>query len=70
MVEAREEGDTLKLIQIIRSHSNRNIANANCPFLYRHAYTKSKRLIEQYQEEYAKGLEAIMRADIPQGKKL
>lgn len=45
MAEAREEGEILKLIQIIRSHSNRNIANANCPFLYRHAYTKSKRLI-------------------------
>ena len=56
MTEAREEGDTLKLIEIIRSHTNRNIANTNSPMLYRDAYTKSKRLIEQYQEEYAKGL--------------
>jgi NTE family protein len=70
MNDAREEGDAFKLIEIIRSHSNRNIANANSPFLYRHAYTRSKRLIEQYQEELAKGLEAIMKSDIPQGKKL
>lgn len=48
MVEAREEGDALKLIEIIRSHSDRNIGNMNCPFLYRHAYNRSTRLIEEY----------------------
>jgi hypothetical protein len=45
MIKAREDGDALKLIEIIRSHSNRNIGNANCSFLYRHAYNRSKRLI-------------------------
>lgn len=45
MGQARAEGDALKLIEIIRSHSDRNIANTNCPFLYRHAYNHSKRLI-------------------------
>ena len=56
MIQAREEEDSLKLIEVIRSHSNRNVGNNNCPFLYRHAYNRSKRLIEQYQEELAKGL--------------
>ncbi len=45
MKEAREEGDALKLMEIIRSHSDRNIANVNCPFLYRHAYNRSKRIV-------------------------
>jgi TAG lipase/lysophosphatidylethanolamine acyltransferase len=45
MVKAREEGDALKLIEIIRSHSDRNIGNMNCAFLYRHAYNHSTRLI-------------------------
>lgn len=45
MVKARQEGDALKLIEIIRSHSDRNIGNMNCAFLYRHAYNHSTRLI-------------------------
>ena len=70
LTESREEGDLMKLMETIRSHSNRNVANKNCPFLYRHAYNHSKRLIEEYDAELAKGLEAIIRSDIPQGKKL
>lgn len=49
MNQARQNDNPLKIIEIIRSHSNRNIANVNSPFLYRHAYNRSKRLIEQYQ---------------------
>jgi hypothetical protein len=70
MAEARAQGDAFKLIEIIRSHSDRNIANTNCSFLYRHAYNRSKLLIEQYQQELAKAFEAIIKADVPQNKKL
>ena len=54
---------------MLRSHSDRNIANANCSLLYHHAYNRSKRLIEQYYEEIGKGYEAIIKADIPLDKK-
>ena len=70
MIEARQEDDPLKLIQIIRSHSDRNVANINCSYLYRHAYTHSKALIEQYQQELARDFAFIIKADIPQNKKL
>lgn len=70
MAHAREEEDAMKLIGIIRSHSDRNVANSNCPYLYRHSYNHSKRLIEQYQSELAKSFQAIMKADISQGKKV
>ena len=70
MTKAREEGDALQLTEVIRSHSDRNVANSNCPFLYRHAFNLSKGLIEEYQKELARDFQMIIKSDIPQSKKL
>lgn len=68
--KAREEGEIIKLISILRSHSNRNVGNITCRILYQDGYNSTKKLIEEFQEEVGICLRTILDADIPSLKKL
>lgn len=48
--KARTEGQIIKLITILRSHSSRNVGNITCQLLYRDAYNSTKKLIQEYQD--------------------
>jgi hypothetical protein len=68
--QARKQGETAKLVSILRSHSSRNVGNITSHLLYREAYNSTKKVIEEFQEEVVKCLRAIMMSDMPNMKKL
>lgn len=68
--KARADGEIVKLITILRSHSSRNVGNITSQLLYRDAYNSTKKLIEEYQDEIVKCLRVILSSDISNIKKL
>mmetsp|Transcript_133614 Transcript_133614/g.188812 ORF Transcript_133614/g.188812 Transcript_133614/m.188812 type:complete len:124 (+) Transcript_133614:243-614(+) len=62
---ARKNKDIRKIIHIIRSHSFRNIANILNPSLYKQCYVGTKKLIEQFQEEWDICLKMIAESELP-----
>ncbi|KAH0563252.1 hypothetical protein GP486_002185, partial [Trichoglossum hirsutum] len=59
LIEAREEGDVVGLVNILRSGLVRNLGNILSPHLYNRAYAGSKLLIEDYITSVALAIEHV-----------
>ncbi|KAI9767198.1 MAG: hypothetical protein M1840_005797 [Geoglossum simile] len=59
LFEAREEGDIVGLVNILRAGLVRNLGNISSPHLYNRAYAGSKLLIEDYITSVALAIEHV-----------
>jgi TAG lipase/lysophosphatidylethanolamine acyltransferase len=59
LIEAREEGDIVGLVNILRSGLVRNLGNISSPHLYNRAYAGSKLLIEDYITSVALAIDHV-----------
>lgn len=59
IVEAREDGDILGLVSLLRSGLVRNLGNITAPRLYNRAYAGTKLLIEDYITQVALAIDHV-----------
>ncbi|CAD8066894.1 unnamed protein product [Paramecium sonneborni] len=64
--QAQEEINISLICRLLRKNANRNKGNILNPKLYSYAFTKSKNLIEEFQEEYQKCLQFQYNSEFPQ----
>ncbi|KAN0084707.1 Acyl transferase/acyl hydrolase/lysophospholipase [Elaphomyces granulatus] len=59
IVSARDHGDILPLVSLLRSGLVRNLGNITSPKLFTHAYVGTKYLIDDYISEVAKSIQYV-----------
>lgn len=66
IIDAREDEDILTLVNLLRSGLVRNLGNITSHKLFRHAYTGTKLLIDDYITQVALSIQAVATLETPE----